>query len=99
MSTTPNLTTLIEQHKYLFWWVPENKLADLSADAVVEAVLNNGDEKSVRQLFDILGVEKTAEVFYRQTANRRTNYRPRTVNFFRLYFERHAQRHPDKTTD
>jgi len=92
---TPNLIALIEQNKYLFWSVPENKLADLSADAVVEAVLSNGDEKSVRQLFDILGLEKTAEIFYRQTSSKRTNYRPRTIHFFKLYFDRHAQRNPD----
>jgi len=54
-----SLKSIIQQQKHLFWWVPENKLAHLSIDAVVEAVLNNGNEKAVRHLFDILGVETT----------------------------------------
>ncbi len=55
------LAAFIEDQKYLFWWIPENKLTELSIDAIIEAVLNHGDEKSVRYLFDILGVEKVAE--------------------------------------
>ena len=93
------LKAIIEQQKHLFWWVPENKLAHLSIAAVVEAVLNNGNEKAVRHLFDILGVEKVAELFYRQTSGKRTNYRPRTVHFFRSYFQRHAQRYSNDKTD
>ncbi|MBN2088028.1 hypothetical protein JW964_00355 [candidate division KSB1 bacterium] len=87
-----SLISIIEQQKHLFWWVPDNKLTQLSMDAVVEAVLNNGDEKAVRHLFDVLGVEKVAEIFYRQTSGKRINYRPRTVHFFRSYFQRHAQK-------
>jgi len=94
-----SLTSIIEQQKHLFWWVPENKLTQLSVDAVVEAVLNNGNEKAVRHLFDILGVEKVAEFFYRQTSGKRTNYRPRTIHFFRNYFQRHAQRYSNDKTD
>jgi len=94
-----SLTSIIEQQKHLFWWVPENKLTQLSIDAVIEAVLSNGNEKAVRHLFDILGVEKVAEFFYRQTSGKRTNYRPRTIHFFRSYFQRHAQRYSNFKTD
>ncbi len=94
-----NMSAIIGQHKHLFWWVPENKLTQLSIDAVVEAVLNNGDERAVRHIFDILGVEKVAEIFYRQTSGKRINYRPRTINFFRSYFQRHAQRNFNDNTD
>jgi hypothetical protein len=101
METLPenNLTPIIEQQKHLFWWVPENKLTQLSIEAVVEAVLNNGNEKAVRHLFDILGVEKVAEIFYRQISGKRINYRPRTVHFFRSYFKRHAKRYFNDKTD
>jgi hypothetical protein len=30
---------------------------------------------------------------------RRTNYRPRTIHYFRQYFHRHAQRHFDGKPD
>jgi len=94
-----SLISIIEQQKHLFWWVPENKQAHLSIDAVVEAVLSNGNEKAVRHLFDTLGVEKVAEFFYRQTSSKRNNYRPRTIHFFRSYFQRHAQRYSNDKTE
>lgn len=77
--------------KYLFWWVPEKEIASLSPEAIVESVLSNGNENTVRQLLDYYGIEKVAEIFNRQTSGRRINYRPRTVHFFRQYFHRHAQ--------
>jgi hypothetical protein len=82
-----DLTPMI---KHLFWWVPEKEIASLSQDAIVESVLSNGNEDTVRQLFDYYGIEKVAEIFNRQTSGRRINYRPRTVHFFRQYFHRHA---------
>lgn len=82
-----DLTPII---KHLFWWVPEKEMASLSDEAIVESVLSNGNEKTVRQLFDCCGIEKVAEIFNRQTSGRRINYRPRTVHFFRQYFHRHV---------
>jgi len=76
--------------KNLFWWVPGKEIASLSPDAIVESVLSNGNEDTVRQLFDLYGIEKVAEIFNRQTSGRRINYRPRTVHFFKEYFHRHA---------
>ncbi len=83
-----DLTPMI---KHLFWWVPENEMTSLSPDAIVESVLSNGNEDTVRQLLDYYGIETVAEIFNRQIAGRRINYRPRTVHFFRQYFHRHVQ--------
>lgn len=94
-----NLTLFVEEQKHLFWWIPENELTQLSDEAIVEAVLNNGDEKAVRRLLGILGVERVAKLFYRQTSGKRTNYRPRTIHFFRSYFKRHAPGYSDNKTD
>jgi len=80
---------------HLFWWVPEEERSSLSEDAIVEAVLSNGNERTVRQLLDAFGIETVAEIFNRQILHRRTNYRPRTIHYFRQYFHRHAQRHFD----
>ena len=74
-----DLTPII---KHLFWWVPEKERTSLSDDAIVEAVLSNGNEKMVNQ----------------QMSGRRINYRPRTVNYFRQYFQRHAQRYSNSKT-
>jgi len=80
--------------KHLFWWVPESEMTSLSNDAIVEAILNNGNEKMVKQLLDYYGIDTVAEIFNGQISGRRNNYRPRTVHFFQKYFQRHAQHYP-----
>jgi hypothetical protein len=81
--------------KNLFWWVPESEMASLSIEAIVESILNNGNETMVKQLLDYYGVDRVAEIFSRQISGRRHNYRPRTAYFFRKYFQRHAQKYSD----
>jgi hypothetical protein len=93
------LTPLIREHDYLFWWIPKHQRENLSPEAVVEAVLNYGGEKTVGQLLDILGVDQVADIFYRQTARHRSNYKPRTIHFFQLYFQKHAKRRLDIESD
>lgn len=80
----------------LFWWVPEDKKEKLSLEAVVEAVLNYGNEKMVARLIDYAGINHIARIFYQQTSRPgRINYHPRTVHFFHEYFQRHAKGYPD----
>jgi hypothetical protein len=88
-----DITPLI---RHLFWWVPENELSSLSDAAIVESALSNGNEETVRQLFDYYGMETVAEIFNRQISGRRVNYRPRTVHFFRRYFQRHVPNYESK---
>jgi len=89
---------LISVVEHLFWWVPGEEMAFLSDDAIIEAVRSNGNEKMVKRLLDIFGIEKVAETFNRQISGRRINCRPRTVNYFRKYFERHAQGYSNSKT-
>lgn len=86
------IKNFIKNHSYFWWWVPEDKKENLSIEAVVEATLNYGDTNDIKELFDIIGIEKVAELFFKQISYNRNNYSRRTANFFRLYFERHAQR-------
>ena len=89
---SPELREFIKEHSYLWWWVPEEKKENLSLDSVVEAILNYGNIKDIKRLFDLIGTEKTAEIFFKQISGIRPNYSKRTINFFKLYFHRHAQR-------
>ena len=84
--------------KSLFWWVPEDKKGELSLEAVVEAVLNYGNEKTVAHLIDSVGIDRVAGIFYGQTsrARRRVNYHRRTIHFFREYFRRNAPHVPEE---
>lgn len=82
----------IRQNQHLFWWVPKEQQDHISEESLVEHVLNYGDETSVKRLFELLGVESVSEVFYRQISGNRCNYFPQVINFFTLYFQRHAPR-------
>jgi hypothetical protein len=83
----------IERNSDLFWHFDKKKLSNLSDAVVVKYILNFGDESTVKELIDILGVNKTAEIFFKNTEGKdRKNYFPQVENFFRLYFSRHAHR-------
>ncbi len=87
---TLEIREFIRENSHLFWWIKPEELENIDIAFLVEAILNYGNEKSVRKLFDLVGIKKTAEIFYRQTSGLRTNYHPRTVHYFTLYFQRHA---------
>ena len=89
---SPELKAFIQEHGYLWWWMPEEKKKLLSLNSVVEAILNHGTEKSVKKLFELIGLNRVSEIFFRQISGRRPNYNKRTIHFFKLYFQRHAQR-------
>ncbi len=80
----------IRENRPLFWYVKEDSLESISMEFLVETILHYGTEKSVKKLFDLVGIQKVAEIFYKQVSGRRVNYPPRTVNFFDLYFKKHA---------
>jgi len=82
------LSELIHQDRALFWDIGEKDL-----DKLIERILNYGNEKSVKQLFDILGVEYVAKIFKNQINQPRQNYFPETVHYFNLYFSRHAPKY------
>lgn len=89
---SPELKNFLEERSALWWWVPKDKVESLSLNSVVETILNYGRSKDVRELFDLIGVDEAAKIFYKQIAGKKPNYHKRTINFFKLYFKRHAQR-------
>ncbi len=88
---TPELKQFIKDNSSLFWYIKEEAKENLSHEVVVEFVLNYGDDKMCKRMFEILGIKHVAEIFYKQTApDRRVNYFPRTQHFFNLYFVKNA---------
>ncbi|MCK4762213.1 MAG: hypothetical protein KAW12_08450 [Candidatus Aminicenantes bacterium] len=81
---------LIKENSSLFWYIKEDAKGNISVEVLVENILHYGNEKSVKKLFDSVGIEKVAEIFYKQVSGSRINYPPRTVHFFDLYFKKHA---------
>lgn len=91
IKNTAKFKKFIHDNNSLFWWIrPEDK-KDVSINALVEAVLNYGDEKDVKQLLDLIGIKTVADIFNKQISGKRSNYHKRTINYFKIYFERHAQ--------
>jgi hypothetical protein len=81
---------LIRRYGNLFWYVSEEDKANISIDAIVEAILNYGDLEAVRYLIKVTGVKTVSEIFFRQNKNKRVNYFPQVTNFFTLYFKRNV---------
>ena len=90
MKNSPELIKFIEQLSELFWFVPENKKLGISIEVVVETVLNYGNEKDVKMLFELIGLNETAKIFRHQISLKRNNYFPQTRNYFSLYFNKYA---------
>ena len=90
LMNTPEIKQFIKENSSLFWYIDEDKKQDINHEALVEFILNYGNEKSVKKLFDLLEINCVADIFYKQTTNLRSNYFPQVVNFFNLYFKRHA---------
>lgn len=91
MEQSEKLHQFLVKNQDIFWHFDKSKLEKLSLDVVVEYILNFGDEKSVKELFEIVGLQCVAEIFKKNSSNqRRVNYFPEVLNFFRIYFQRHA---------
>lgn len=91
MEHNSEIDKFIQENSSLFWWIKPEEKMNISINALVEAVLNYGNEKSVKRLFDLVEIKKVAEIFYQQISGRRSNYHQRTKHFFQIYFKKHAQ--------
>ncbi len=87
------LKSYIKKRSHLFWGVREEARQNLSMNAVVETVLQYGNIQDIKELFELSGIDRVADIFFEQISRKRNNYQPRTIHFFRLYFEKHAHRH------
>ncbi len=89
---TPEVKAYIRQRAYLFWHIPDNKKEDISHELLVETILNYGNLDDVRNLFSVLSLDYVASIFMNLKGRKKFNYYPEIYNFFKLYFEKHAQR-------
>ena len=87
----------ITQHASLFWYTPEAKKSEISDSLLVETILNYGTMDDVKALFDLMGIEKVADVFFSAKGRQKLNYYPQIYNFFTLIFNRYVpQRNPER---
>ena len=87
----------IAQQASLFWYTPEAKKSEISDSLLVETILNYGTMDDVKALFDLMGIEKVADVFFSAKGRQKLNYFPQIYNFFTLVFNRYVpQRNPKR---
>ena len=89
----------IAENSSLFWYIPDDKKQDISNEVLVEFILNFGDDKAVKKLFELLGFNNVANIFYKQTQQKRVNYYPQVINFFNLYFNKYAHKNIESETN
>lgn len=87
---TPEIRKFIRKNSNLFWYIPDNKKEDISLEVLVEFILNYGSREAVKEMFEIVGIQKVAAIFYKQANKERSNYFLPVKNFFQLYFDRHV---------
>lgn len=82
------LNKFLKKRPHLFWFIEDPEA--LSEEAIVEAVLNYGNFDDVKKLISLLGIKKVAMIFREQIKRKRTNYDPKIINYFKLYFKKYA---------
>ena len=83
----------IDRHQELFWYSPMPKSEKVDDELLVETILNYGTMDDVRELFEVMGIQKVAQLFFAaitQSERRKNNYFELTVNYFTLLFNRYA---------
>jgi hypothetical protein len=80
----PEIKAFIKDHSNLFWYTPEEKKEEISHEYLVETILNYGDLSSVKELINILGFDRLAEIFSGLEGRKKLNYYPEIYHFFSL---------------
>ncbi len=81
----------IQEHQALFWSVPKEKKEEISEILLIETILNYGTWEDVMELFEVVGLHRAANIFFKASENRtRHNFLPQVENYFKIYFQRHA---------
>ena len=78
------VNNIIASKPYIAWYIKDPN--SLSEESVLEHVLNYGNWDDVQQFIKIKGKVKTAELFNKTLAKKRTNYSPEIKSYFIRYF-------------
>lgn len=76
--------SFIEKHSPLFWYTPEAEKKNISDSLLVETILNEGTMQDIKELYDILTIQKVAKVFFAAKGRKKKNYYPEIHHFFSL---------------
>lgn len=77
MANAPEIKEFIYDNSSLFWCIKEEEKENIDIKFIVEQILNNGDEKNIKKLFELAGIDRAASIFYEQTSSKRIR-----INYF-----------------
>ena len=87
-----DLKEFIKKRRYLFWYI-KDPVNNLSEESVIEHILNYGDWNDAQEMIKIMGMKKVAKIFSEKSKKSpmgRCNYKPKTIHYFDLYFNKYA---------
>lgn len=82
------LQSLFSRKPYLAWFVKDKN--QLSLESMLEQVLNYGSWQDYLRVEKEMGIVRVKAVFESLKNKKRTNLRPKTINYFNLYFAKYA---------
>ena len=91
IENSAEIKAFINDYRQLFWYTPEAEKERISHELLVETILNYGDMEAVKRLFEVMGINEAAKVFFAATGRKKLNYFPEIHHFFTLVFKRYAQ--------
>ncbi len=74
---------LIQKNKDLFWYIRKDALKEMSDDVLVEFIMNYGDMEALRDLINVLGIEKLRIVYNNVQGRRVGNYKIEFLRFLK----------------
>lgn len=87
---SPDIRSFINEHRDLFWYIPEDKKEEISHELMVETIFNYGNLNDIRQLINILGIQRLTEIYNGINGRKRLNYYPELFNLFSLIIRKYA---------
>lgn len=83
-----DLHKLFKKKPYLAWYVAD--VRKLSTESLAEHVFNYGAWDDYLFMEKVLGIHTVKNLFYAITHKKRSNLRPKTINYFVHYFQKYA---------
>jgi len=83
----------IKEQRHIFWYIPEKEKVNISHEVLIEFIFNYGDINAVKKLIALLGLNKTAEIYFNtihMSERRKGNFHELTLNFFSILLSKYA---------
>jgi len=93
MENSEEIKQFIKEHSALFWYIPEEKKENISNELIIESVLNYGQLDDIKKLFKLIDINTVSLIFNNLKERQKMNYYPEIYNYFKLYFNKYAQKH------